>query len=109
VDEEFWRSSPEHGGKWMQPTHDISNLNRGTNTMNEFFFRSSSPEFFPNPIVGKVAQPITATQPGRVRHEGTSWPAALYQPDRPMMILPGNTVNIVGIQGITLLIVPIEP
>jgi membrane protein implicated in regulation of membrane protease activity len=55
-----------------------------------------------------VEQQITTTQPGRVKHQGTYWPAELYQPDRPIIILPGNTVSIVGIQGITLLVVPIE-
>ncbi|MDJ0705897.1 MAG: NfeD family protein [Leptolyngbyaceae cyanobacterium MO_188.B28] len=60
----------------------------------------------PYPEVGKVDTAISSTQPGRVRFQGSHWPARFYLSDYQGMVLPNDSVKVVGRQGLTLLIVP---
>lgn len=58
--------------------------------------------------IGKVEQTITSTMPGRVKFQTTYWPARLYLQDTQTTLLPEDTVNVIGRQGITLLVVPLS-
>lgn len=69
---------------------------------------SSEVEVFPEPLTGKVEKKISPQETGRVRCLGSFWPARLYQSDCQVTILPKESVNIVAIQGITLLVVPVS-
>ncbi len=42
----------------------------------------------------------------RVRYAATIWKAKLYQNTEPVTLAPGQVVQVIGIQGITLLIAP---
>jgi len=67
---------------------------------------SKSIELFPMPVFGKVEQPITSTQSGRVQAMASFWPAQFYDPNCQAILVPGHSVTIVGRQGIHLLVVP---
>jgi hypothetical protein len=67
---------------------------------------SSNPRWFPEPVQGITDRAIAYGLPGRVKYNATYWHAKLFQPDRQVMISPGEPVSIVAIQGITLLVVP---
>lgn len=71
------------------------------------FFAPPSPEMFNEPLKGIVDQVITLNYPGRVRFQGSHWKAELYQPKSRLIIPPGQTVNIVALQGNTLLVIPV--
>jgi len=60
---------------------------------------------FPGNVYGLVEKPITATQTGRVRFQGSSWKARFYSFNTPP-ITGGESVRVVGRQGITLLVEP---
>lgn len=62
-------------------------------------------KLFPLAVYGIVEKTITATQTGRVRFQGSSWKARFYHPDYPAAV-SGESVKIVGRQGITLLVEP---
>lgn len=66
-------------------------------------------EVFPEPLRGTVDKTISPQKAGRVKCLGSFWPARLYQSDCQMTIMPEESVNIVAIQGITLLVVPLSP
>jgi membrane protein implicated in regulation of membrane protease activity len=66
----------------------------------------SRPMMFSTPTQGKVEQTITHNYPGRVECFGSFWPAQLYEKDQVTTLFPGQIVNVVGRQGITLLVVP---
>ncbi|MBD2186098.1 NfeD family protein [Planktothrix sp. FACHB-1355] len=70
-------------------------------------FIPSEVEVFPEPVIGTVDKVISPQKPGRVRCLGSCWPAQLYQVNCQATILPEESVNIVAIQGITLLVVPL--
>lgn len=53
-----------------------------------------------------VDSPIHAEQAGRIKYQGTSWPAQFYPGDCPRSVAPGEAVTVVGRSGITLLVVP---
>jgi membrane protein implicated in regulation of membrane protease activity len=63
-------------------------------------------QLLPQPAKGIVDRLITCEQTGRVKYRGTYWFAQIYQPDHHIVISIGEPVNIIGIQGITLLVVP---
>lgn len=63
-------------------------------------------ERFPEPFLGTVEQMITHNQPRRVKCFGTYWPAQFYQSDCQLTAVPEQLVNVVAIEGITLLGVP---
>jgi membrane protein implicated in regulation of membrane protease activity len=69
--------------------------------------KTTSPvvKLFPEVGYGIVEKTITSTQVGRVRFQGSTWKARLYSPDAsPLMY--GDSVKILGRQGITLLVMP---
>lgn len=65
-------------------------------------------ELFAAPREGIIEQPIVAHQRGRVKAMGSIWTARLYQIDRQIVIAVGDRVLIVGRQGITLLVTPMQ-
>ena len=65
-------------------------------------------EKFPAPLMGTVEKKITRSQPGRVKCQGTYWPARFYQPNCEATVLPDEPVMVVARQGITLLVVPVN-
>jgi membrane protein implicated in regulation of membrane protease activity len=64
-------------------------------------------QLFPRPGFGSVDWAIAPNCPGRVSFQATTWPAKLYQTDGRTVIQPHQLVQIVGMQGITLLVQPI--
>jgi membrane protein implicated in regulation of membrane protease activity len=52
-----------------------------------------------------VDQPIAPHQPGRIKFQGSYWKAALADPNCKR-IEAGQPVQVVGLQGITQLVVP---
>ena len=65
-------------------------------------------KLFSYPGSGKVEQTITLKIPGRVKFQGTYWPACLYHQDAQVTLFPEDTVTVIGRQGITLLVVPLN-
>lgn len=63
-------------------------------------------EMFPEPLIGIVEKRITFNQSGRVKFLGSYWPAKLHQTNKQISLIPEQTIHIVGIQGITLLVIP---
>jgi uncharacterized protein (DUF697 family) len=57
---------------------------------------------------GIVEKTITPTQPGRIKYQASYWPARLYSKDEQVTLLPDDPVSVVGRQGITLLVVPVN-
>ncbi|MEB3272552.1 MAG: NfeD family protein [Prochlorothrix sp.] len=53
-----------------------------------------------------VHSDIGPEQAGRVKYQGTSWPARFYHGDCPRSVSPGDPVIVVGRSGLTLLVVP---
>jgi hypothetical protein len=60
---------------------------------------------FSKPEAGKVEKTITSSESGRVKFQGSYWPAQFYYPDSHLSANPDDVVTIVGRQGITLLVV----
>ncbi|MCT7949795.1 hypothetical protein NG798_08345 [Ancylothrix sp. C2] len=63
---------------------------------------------FPEPKEGIVDQEITTEQAGRVKYDGSYWPARFYDPNCQAKLEPKNAVSVLGIAGITLLVMPIN-
>lgn len=64
---------------------------------------------FAQPGIGEVVQAISSTHRGRVKFRASFWPAKFYSEspaDKPA--LPLEQVIIVGIDGITLLVTPLN-
>ena len=55
---------------------------------------------------GKVEQEIKPLQPGRVYYRATYWPAQFSNLNCTAKVLPGDSVKVVGRQGLTLLVLP---
>lgn len=55
---------------------------------------------------GVVECRITPANPGRVSFQASYWPARLVQSSRPQLN-PGDPVEIVGREGLTLLVKPL--
>ncbi len=64
-------------------------------------------KLFPSTGTGTVAETITPEHPGRVRYQATYWPARLYR-DEQITLVPNDKVQVVGRQGLTLLVVPVS-
>lgn len=62
-------------------------------------------EVFSEPKQGRVEIEITPYKAGRVCFEGSRWPARLYHPNCQDTIPLGKAVLVVGIEGMTLLVV----
>lgn len=73
--------------------------------MKELFFYSPL-EIFPETIPGIVEMTIAPHRRGRIKFQSSYWPAEFYQIECSATVLPGQTVNVVGIEGIVLLVVP---
>lgn len=54
---------------------------------------------------GVVIQPIAPRRPGQIKFQGTYWQAELAQPSYGK-IDAGESIEVVGRRGITLLVVP---
>ncbi|MDJ0706947.1 MAG: NfeD family protein [Leptolyngbyaceae cyanobacterium MO_188.B28] len=74
-------------------------------SLNDFLLHN---ELLPFSGIGKVEETISAQQLGRVRFQATYWRARFQQPSYPQAISPGNQIRIVGREGLTLLVVPME-
>ena len=72
----------------------------------ESLLNSLSITFFSEQAAGKVDKTITTMQSGRVKFEGSYWPAQFYDVDCCATVLPGDVVTVVGRHNITLLVVP---
>jgi NfeD-like C-terminal, partner-binding len=97
--------SPGAGSKGLQfPPISSSKVGAILSTL---FFPVSAQQL-PEPARGITDRPIAYGRKGRVKYRGTYWSAQLYQPDRQLVISTGDPVNIVAIQGITLLVVPVN-
>lgn len=71
------------------------------------FFTFPEPiELFPHPLTGRIEQSVSHNMPGRVYAWASSWPATLYHPDFQTTLLPDDEVVVVGLRGITLLVMP---
>jgi membrane protein implicated in regulation of membrane protease activity len=70
------------------------------------FARQSAPELFSTPKVGVVDQIITLNQPGRIKYQASYWPARLYQVKGSIQLDSQQVVQVVGREGITLLVQP---
>lgn len=73
-----------------------------------FSFNTSTVEMLAEPFIGTVEQVITRQKSGRVKAIGSYWPAQFYQTVSQKTIFPKESVKIVAIQGITLLVVPVN-
>ncbi len=65
-------------------------------------------EWFTTPIEGILEKPIVAPRPGRVKALGSIWNAQVHAAQPRFVLTVGDRVRIVGRQGITLLIVPLD-
>ncbi|NET38058.1 MAG: hypothetical protein F6K19_39685 [Cyanothece sp. SIO1E1] len=67
---------------------------------------SNAIKLFAKVGIGEVDTIIRTTEPGRVKFEGSYWPAKLYNSDTEITIFPTWPVKVIGRQGITLLVIP---
>jgi membrane-bound ClpP family serine protease len=65
-----------------------------------------TPHWFTELAQGKVEQTITPIKAGRIRFQGSFWKAELADADH-RTVKPNESVQVVGRQGITLLVVPL--
>ena len=65
-------------------------------------------ERFPLKGIARVLRVITAENAGRIRFRGTDWPARFNRPAARMSVLPDTKVQVVGRQGLTLLVEPLK-
>ncbi|MBE9135744.1 NfeD family protein [Nodosilinea sp. LEGE 07088] len=56
---------------------------------------------------GTVNRLVTTQHPGRVYFQATYWPARLSQTATPSELQPGDPVEVVGRDGLTLLVKPL--
>jgi len=66
-----------------------------------------TPELFPYRGRGVVARTISPADRGRVRFQASYWPARLFNGSWCQPLAPGEPVEVVGREGITLLIKPL--
>ena len=69
-------------------------------------FSPAQIQLFPECVQARVDETIAPNQPGRVYCQGSYWPAKLYRPECQVILHPAQAVLAVGLEGITLLIVP---
>lgn len=74
-------------------------------------FHDGSPSLFSISTIGIVDVKITRRRPGRVWYEATYWPARLLLSDESLdgitELLPEQEVQVIGREGIMLIVVPI--
>jgi len=73
-----------------------------------FTFAPEIIELFSQAAIGNVEETITLHLRGRVRFMATTWFARFYQPGSQTEALPGTSVKVIGREGLTLLVVPID-
>jgi hypothetical protein len=73
--------------------------------LNSLFFSEAS-KMFPEPNYGTVDKAIVQGRLWRVKFNGSYWFAKLYYADRYTVLMPGDSVEVLAIQGITLLVLP---
>ncbi|NER78934.1 MAG: hypothetical protein F6K42_05020 [Leptolyngbya sp. SIO1D8] len=71
------------------------------------FLIPETPEFFPHTGTAKVLRLITSEDAGRIRFQGTDWPARFNHPRAQTSVSPSAKVKVVGRQGLTLLVEPL--
>jgi membrane-bound ClpP family serine protease len=69
--------------------------------------RNSALKMLTKPQTGVVDRTIAPERVGRVKYAGSYWSARLFHA-HPTVLFPGDPVTVVAIQGITLLVVPVE-
>lgn len=69
-------------------------------------FTPTKVKLFSQPVEGIVEETIAPNELGRVKCQATYWPARFYQPDCKDTVSPGALIVIIGIQGLTLLVIP---
>lgn len=67
-----------------------------------------SNDLFPFQGRGTVNRLVTLQHPGRVYFQATYWPARLFQMDTVKCLQPGDAVEVVGREGLTLLVRPLS-
>lgn len=67
------------------------------------WFNKPQIKMFSTPLEGIVEKAISCEKL-RVKFRCSYWPAKLYQSNQEMQIAPGQTVDVVGREGITLLV-----
>jgi hypothetical protein len=70
-------------------------------------FAPETIELFPQAAIAEVEQTITRHQRGRVEFMATTWFARFYHPNCAEA-LPGMPVRVIGREGLTLLVVPMD-
>ncbi|MEM9215474.1 MAG: NfeD family protein [Cyanobacteria bacterium P01_F01_bin.150] len=77
--------------------------------MSSFDFRFPFPsvEQFPMPLVAEVEDPISTKVKGRVKLQGTTWPAKWHHKIPGAIATPNEQVIVIGRTGTTLLCVPL--
>jgi membrane protein implicated in regulation of membrane protease activity len=65
-----------------------------------------APEMFTTPEIGVVDKVIAPNQPGRIKYQASYWPARLYQVGGTIQLDSQQVVQVVGREGITLLVQP---
>lgn len=75
--------------------------------LNSFSFPEDL-KVFPEPVHGIVDKAIVQGRIWRVKFNGSYWFARLYYPNSQIMLEPGQTVEVLAMQGITLLISSID-
>jgi membrane protein implicated in regulation of membrane protease activity len=64
---------------------------------------------FDRPGIAEVVRAISSTERGRVKFRASFWPARFYHPSEVGdSALPPEQVTVVGVDGITLLVIPIN-
>lgn len=70
--------------------------------------RNSKLDKIAKSLPGIVDLAISSNCPGRVKWQGTTWPARFFQADYQETLVPGQRVEIVTMQGLTLFVIPLE-
>jgi hypothetical protein len=70
------------------------------------FFLPPYPSMFSEPIQGVVDCAIAQGRLWRVKFQGSYWFAKLYQPNVRVTMQPGESVEVIAMEGITLLVAP---
>lgn len=64
-------------------------------------------EFFSEGVEGTLTQTLTNQSESRCKVHGVYWSAKLYQVGRPMCLLPGTPLKILGRENLCLLVQPL--
>jgi membrane protein implicated in regulation of membrane protease activity len=73
-----------------------------------FSFEAKSIVLFEQALPGVVEKTIEPGDKGQIKFQGSYWSATLYPPNQGKSIPKGQRVNVIGREGITLLVQPIH-